>query len=462
MDKLLFYNTLQNNFGFEPTEKQNVFFKNFSDFILNPYPSQIFLLKGYAGTGKTSVVNAIVKSINSINYKIVLLAPTGRAAKVLSQYTNLNAFTIHKKIYFSDQNAGNFNLTLQQNKHTNTLFVIDEASMLSNESQFQRNSLLEDVIQYIYSGKNCKLLLIGDDAQLPPVFLPYSPALNKEYLKNEFFKEIIEIIFNQVMRQSLDSGILYNATLLRLAIQENNLKEFEFITKNYPDITYLSDGYEIENAIQDSYQNNGIEETTIIVRSNKRANLYNQQIRNRILGRESELSSGDLVMVIKNNYYWLKEEDHASFIANGDILEILKVYKIQELYGFKFAKVKVNMLDYPSQEAFDTILILDAIEIEAASLTQEQLNKLFQEISQDYQEEKNTYKRNKKVKENEYFNALQVKFSYCITCHKSQGGQWNTVIVEKPYLPDGVSIEYLKWLYTACSRAKEKLYLIGF
>jgi ATP-dependent exoDNAse (exonuclease V) alpha subunit len=462
MDKLLFYNTLQNNFGFEPTEKQNVFFKNFSDFILNPYPSQIFLLKGYAGTGKTSVVNAIVKSINSINYKIVLLAPTGRAAKVLSQYTNLNAFTIHKKIYFSDQNAGNFNLTLQQNKHTNTLFVIDEASMLSNESQFQRNSLLEDVIQYIYSGKNCKLLLIGDDAQLPPVFLPYSPALNKEYLKNEFFKEIIEIIFNQVMRQSLDSGILYNATLLRLAIQENNLKEFEFITINYPDITYLSDGYEIENAIQDSYQNNGIEETTIIVRSNKRANLYNQQIRNRILGRESELSSGDLVMVIKNNYYWLKEEDHASFIANGDILEILKVYKIQELYGFKFAKVKVNMLDYPSQEAFDTILILDAIEIEAASLTQEQLNKLFQEISQDYQEEKNTYKRNKKVKENEYFNALQVKFSYCITCHKSQGGQWNTVIVEKPYLPDGVSIEYLKWLYTACSRAKEKLYLIGF
>lgn len=462
MDKLLFYNTLQNNFGFEPTEKQNVFFKNFSDFILNPYPSQIFLLKGYAGTGKTSVVNAIVKSINSINYKIVLLAPTGRAAKVLSQYTNLNAFTIHKKIYFSDQNSGNFNLTLQQNKHTNTLFVIDEASMLSNESQFQRNSLLEDVIQYIYSGKNCKLLLIGDDAQLPPVFLPYSPALNKEYLKNEFFKEIIEIIFNQVMRQSLDSGILYNATLLRLAIQENNLKEFEFITKNYPDITYLSDGYEIENAIQDSYQNNGIEETTIIVRSNKRANLYNQQIRNRILGRESELSSGDLVMVIKNNYYWLKEEDQASFIANGDILEILKVYKIQELYGFKFAKVKVNMLDYPSQEAFDTILILDAIEIEAASLTQEQLNKLFQEISQDYQEEKNTYKRNKKVKENEYFNALQVKFSYCITCHKSQGGQWNTVIVEKPYLPDGVSIEYLKWLYTACSRAKEKLYLIGF
>ena len=462
MDKLLFYNTLQNNFGFEPTEKQNVFFKNFSDFILNPYPSQIFLLKGYAGTGKTSVVNAIVKSINSINYKIVLLAPTGRAAKVLSQYTNLNAFTIHKKIYFSDQNSGNFNLTLQQNKHTNTLFVIDEASMLPNESQFQRNSLLEDVIQYIYSGKNCKLLLIGDDAQLPPVFLPYSPALNKEYLKNEFFKEIIEIIFNQVMRQSLDSGILYNATLLRLAIQENNLKEFEFITKNYPDITYLSDGYEIENAIQDSYQNNGIEETTIIVRSNKRANLYNQQIRNRILGRESELSSGDLVMVIKNNYYWLKEEDQASFIANGDILEILKVYKIQELYGFKFAKVKVNMLDYPSQEAFDTILILDAIEIEAASLTQEQLNKLFQEISQDYQEEKNTYKRNKKVKENEYFNALQVKFSYCITCHKSQGGQWNTVIVEKPYLPDGVSIEYLKWLYTACSRAKEKLYLIGF
>lgn len=462
MDNLLFYKHLQDNFGFEPTEKQRLFFKNLSNFILNPINNEIFLLKGYAGTGKTTAVNAIVKSLPAINFKIVLLAPTGRAAKVLSKYTHTLALTIHKKIYFSDQKAGNFNTTLQQNKHINTLFVIDEASMLSNERQYASNSLLEDVIHYIYSGKNCKLLLIGDDAQLPPVFLSYSPALNKEYLKNEFFLNITEVIFNEVMRQALDSGILYNATLLRLAIQENNLNNFEFISKNYPDITYLSDGYEVENAIENSYQNNGIEETTIIVRANKRANLYNQQIRNRILGREAELSSGDLIMVIKNNYFWLTEKHQASFIANGDILKILKVHKIIELYGFTFAKVKVNMLDYPNQEAFETIFILDAIAIETASLPQEQLQKLYNAIAEDYPEEKNTYKLNKKIKENEYFNALQVKFSYCITCHKSQGGQWDNVLVEKPYLSEGISIDYLKWLYTACSRAREKLYLIGF
>ncbi|MFY7811148.1 MAG: ATP-dependent DNA helicase [Flavobacterium sp.] len=462
MNNQLFYNALRENFPFQPTEKQLIFFKNINQFLLNTYNNEIFLLKGYAGTGKTSVVNALVKSLPLINFKIILLAPTGRAAKVLSQYTQNNAFTIHKKIYFTDTISGKFNQSLQQNKHINTLFVVDEASMLSNESQFQQNSLLEDVIHYVYSGKNCKLLLIGDDAQLPPVFLTYSPALNKDYLKTEFFLDVLEVVFNQVMRQSLESGILYNATLLRLAIQENNFSDFSFITKNYPDIIYLSDGYDIENAIQDSYQNNGIEETTIIVRSNKRANLYNQQIRNRILGRESDLSSGDLLMVIKNNYFWLGADDQASFIANGDILEVQKVYKVIELYGFTFAKVKVNMLDYPNQNPFDTVLILDAIAIESASLSQEQLQNLFVAISEDYQEEKNTFKRNKKVKENEFYNALQVKFSYCITCHKSQGGQWNTVFVEKPYLPDGISIDYLKWLYTACSRAKEKLYLIGF
>jgi ATP-dependent exoDNAse (exonuclease V) alpha subunit len=312
------------------------------------------------------------------------------------------------------------------------------------------------------SGKNCKLLLIGDTAQLPPVNMTISPALDIDSLSLHYQKNVHHIEFDEVMRQSENSGILYNATQLRELLNSHFIDTFQFKLKGFKDIIRLQDGYEIQDAIHGAYDNYGIEDTVFIVRSNKRANQYNQQIRTSILSKESEISTGDYLMVVKNNYFWLKEESEAGFIANGDIVEILEIRKIQKLYGFKFATVKVRMVDYPNQAAFDTIIMLDTIMSESPSLTYEESNKLYQEVLLDYEDERQQYKKLQKVKENEYFNALQVKFSYAITCHKSQGGQWKTVFVEQPYLPNGIDIDYVRWLYTAITRAEEKLYLIGF
>jgi superfamily I DNA/RNA helicase len=317
-------------------------------------------------------------------------------------------------------------------------------------------------MSYVYSGENCKMILLGDTAQLPPVHLDVSPALNIETLLTYYNKEVLHIELDEVMRQEENSGILYNATLLREVLKEHFIDSFQFNVKGFKDIVRLSDGYDIQDAINTAYSKDGMEETAFIVRTNKRANQYNQQIRNAILFRESDLSAGDFMMVVKNNYFWLKETDEAGFIANGDIIEILEIYKVQELYGFKFAKVKIRMVDYPNQKPFETILLLDTVTSVSPSLTYEESNRLYQEVLQDYENEGPKYKQVQKVKENEYFNALQVKFSYAITCHKSQGGQWNTVFVEQPYLPDGVDRDYIRWLYTAITRAKEKLYLIGY
>jgi len=462
-----FYKILSQSFPFSPTYKQDIFFQQIAEFITNENQDEIFVLKGYAGTGKTTVISNIVNNLVEVKKKYVLLAPTGRAAKVIASYSNKPAFTIHKKIYFPKKGAGGgVTFTMQQNKHKNTIFIVDESSMISdsdsNDKMYENGSLLDDLIFYVYTGQNCKMILLGDTAQLPPVNMDVSPALNIDSLSMNYDKEVKSIELDEVMRQEENSGILFNATELRDLLKDDLYDTFQFKLKGFKDIVRLTDGYDIQDAINSAYSNYSIEDTAFIVRSNKRANQYNQQIRTRILDKESELSTGDFLMVVKNNYFWLKETDEAGFIANGDIIEVLELFGIMELYGFKFAKVKIRMVDYPNQIPFETILLLDTITSESPSLTYEESNRLYQEVIKDYENETTKYKRFQKVKENEFFNALQVKFSYAITCHKSQGGQWNTVFIEQPYLPEGINKDYVRWLYTAITRAKDKLYLIGF
>lgn len=463
----LFYKLLLQNSLFEPTVKQNLFFQKIAVFLFNTSNDEIFVLKGYAGTGKTTIISTVINHLEAINMKCVLLAPTGRAAKVISNYSGKPAYTIHKRIYFPKKSkGGGVSFTLQQNKFKNTIFIVDESSMISDASQdsklYVNGSLLDDLFFYVEAGNNCRLLLIGDTAQLPPVNMTVSPALDVHTLSLHYQKNVQHIELDEVMRQAETSGILFNATQLRELLDSHFIDTFQFNLYGFKDIVRLQDGYDIQDAIHSAYENYGLEDTVFIVRSNKRANQYNQQIRTSILSKESELSTGDYLMVVKNNYFWLKEDTEAGFIANGDIVEILEIRKIQELYGFKFATVKIRMVDYPNQTPFDTILMLDTITSESPSLTYEQSNQLYQAVLLDYEDEKQQYKKLQKVKTNEYFNALQVKFSYAITCHKSQGGQWKTVFVEQPYLPNGIDADYVRWLYTAITRAEEKLYLIGF
>lgn len=462
-----FYRLIKSKFPFQPTEKQDIVLLQLSDFIFNVKPNVLYLLKGYAGTGKTSIIGTIVSNLWQAKISAVLLAPTGRAAKVISNYSKKEAFTIHKKIYFpKKEKGGGVKFVMQPNKHRNTIFIVDEASMIpdapSDSKLFENGSLLDDLMNYVYSGHKCKLLLIGDKAQLPPVKSDLSPALDAHKLDLNYNKNVKSLELDEVVRQEQDSGILANATELRAVLETSFYDSFKFNVKPFNDIVRLVDGYEIMDAINDSYSNDGYEETAIIVRSNKRANQYNQQIRNRILFNESELSAGDYLMVVKNNYFWIKPTTEAGFIANGDIVEVLEIFNIKELYGFKFAEVKIKMVDYPRMRPFETVLLLDTISAESASLTYEESNRLYQEVSKDYINEASNYKRFLGVKNNKFFNALQVKFSYAITCHKSQGGQWNTIFVEQPYLPEGPDRDYIRWLYTAVTRAKEKLYLIGF
>ena len=427
----------------------------------------VFLLKGYAGTGKTTIIGTLVKNLWKAKKQVLLLAPTGRAAKVVSSYAKKEAFTIHKKIYVprTDKN-GKMSFILGPNKHKNTLFIIDEASMISDVSTqsrlFGSGALLDDLIQFVYSGHQCRLLLIGDTAQLPPVNIELSPALNANKLELNYNKNVTSIELDEVVRQDQDSGILYNATELREGISNQFFDSFEFKLEGFIDILRLVDGHDIMDAINDAYSQLGNEETALIVRSNKRANLYNQQIRSRILFNEHELTAGDYLMIVRNNYFWLNPSSEAGFIANGDIIEVLEVFNIKELYGFRFAEVKIRLVDYPKMKPFETVLMLDTIALETPSLPYEDANALYQEVLKDYENETSGYKKFLAIKKNKYLNALQVKFSYAITCHKSQGGQWHTVFVEQPYLPNGIDIDYLRWLYTAVTRAKEKLFLIGF
>ena len=467
LDQHAFYKLLLKDFPHSPTQKQDILLQQLSGFLFESKNNSIYVLKGYAGTGKTTVIGTIVKNLWKIKMSSVQLAPTGRAAKVISNYSDKPAHTIHRIIYYpKKQSGGGISFTLQRNKHRNTIFIVDEASMISDNAAesklFENGSLLDDLMSYVYSGNNCKLLLIGDQAQLPPVKMDISPALDERNLELQFDKTVKSIELDEVMRQAETSGILKNATRIREFLNDELYEDFRFDLSNQDDVVRLIDGNEIMDSLSDSYQEYGNEGTAIIVRSNKRANLYNQQIRSRILFKEEEVSAGDYFMVVKNNYFWLDTKSEAGFIANGDIVEILEIFSIKELYGFRFAEVKIQMTDYPNLAPFETVLLLDTLTSETPSLSYEESNQLYQEVMKDYADETSKYKKFMKVKNNKFFNALQVKFSYAITCHKSQGGQWETIMVEQPYLPNGMDKDYLRWLYTAVTRARKKLYLIGF
>ena len=462
-----FKKLLNETFQFEATTSQNHWLDSIVDFIYSKDKNVLYLLKGYAGTGKSTLIAHLVKYLIKANSKALLMAPTGRAAKVIANYSNKKAFTIHKQIYYTKSEKGSgVQFVLKPNKSKNTIFIVDEASMIGDDRQsaklFENGYLLDDLMQYVDSGSNCKLLLVGDPAQLPPVHLDISPALDGDYLKSQFNKVVTEWELKEVVRQQQDSGILGNATQLRIQMNQEDVDPFAFDLSIASDIQRLQDGNEILELLDDALSNGGLEDTVFIVRSNKRANLYNQQIRSRILFLESELSVGDQLMVVKNNYFWLEPDSVPGFIANGDLIKVLRILSHHELYDFKFAKVEVQLVDYPEEKPFETVLLLDTLSSETPSLTYEEGNKLYQKVQEDYQHLSSKYKRFMAVKNNSYFNALQVKYSYAITCHKSQGGQWKNVFIEQPYLPDGPDFGYFRWLYTAVTRAQSNLYLVGF
>ena len=464
MNSLEFHKLLLKKFKLKPTRDQSFAIQSLSEFLFNNENANIFLLKGYAGTGKTTLMRTLVENLHHNKMSFCLLAPTGRAAKVLSKYTEKKTSTIHKKIYYSKvDKSGNFKFTLKTNKIKNSVFIIDEASMISDFSSsndlFKKNSFLKDIIDFIDFKTNSKLIFIGDTAQLPPVNQNISPALNSDFLKNSYNLKINEYEIIDVVRQTEESGILYNATEIRNCIINNELN-FKF--KKFNDIISLLDGFEIQESIEKSFNEMGRDNSIIIVRSNKRANQYNQQIRKTILSHDHKVCTGDLLMITKNNYFWTSSGSEIPFLANGDIVEILKIHKIRELYGLEFAEVRIKMVDYINQPPFDTIIILNTLNSDSPSLSYDQSNLLYHEVQKDYLNIKSKYKRFLKTKENPFFNALHVKFSYAITCHKAQGGQWPVVFIEKPYLKDGPNIEYMRWLYTAITRAETKLFLIGF
>lgn len=463
MDNSDLLSRLKAGFRHIPTLDQEIALEKTGNFIAGK--DRTFILKGYAGTGKTSLISALVKSLKGTRLKIVLLAPTGRAAKVLTAYTGEQATTIHKKIYkkvVSQEGAVFF--SLHENLHTNTIFVVDEASMLGLAESFRNNigqSLLGDVIEFVSMGNNCKLFICGDTAQLPPIGSELSPALDPAFLEKNFEISASYMELKDVVRQRLESGILYNATKLRNQINLK-IKGFPSLDINFPDV-YKIDGSDLEDALNDCFSKYGSEGTIVICRSNKRTNQFNQQIRARIKWLEEEISAGDQLMVVKNNYFWLPDSSRAGFIANGDMAEVLKVRNVHLNHGFRFAELTLQLMDYPEEGSIETKVLLDVLTMESPSLTGEQLRNLYNSVLADYESEPVKSKRSALVRNDPYLNALQIKFGYAVTCHKAQGGQWNAVFIDQGYLTEEmIDVPYLRWLYTAITRATEKVYFVNF
>lgn len=472
---------IRQNFVHEATQDQDLVIQSWCEFLFSRNAETVFLLKGYAGTGKTSLVAALVKTLKQLKQNVCLLAPTGRAAKVFSLYAESPAYTIHKRIYrqksLTDMDSFQANVNLCKN----TLFIVDEASMIANEgfsgSMFGTGRLLDDLMQFVYSCEGCRLILVGDTAQLPPVGEEESPALCAEVLEG-YGMEVTEVQMTQVVRQVEESGILWNATMLRQLIQEYEVFEFPRLrTEGFPDVEVVT-GEDLIEYLEDSYRQCGTDGTIVVTRSNKRANIFNNGIRGRILDYESELGGGDLVMVAKNNYFWLKdntsssEGDDASarvkkdkadgFIANGDIAEVLRIRNEREFYGFRFADATLYFPDYEEHEQ-DVTVLLDTLQSEAPALTREQQEHLFNSVWEDYPEITNKRDRMKKLREDVLYNALQIKYAYAVTCHKAQGGQWEHVYIDQGYMTEEMlSPDYFRWLYTAITRATEKVFLVNW
>ncbi|HCN84731.1 MAG TPA: ATP-dependent endonuclease [Sphingobacteriaceae bacterium] len=455
---------LKQQFKVNPTGQQEEVFSELERFLSVHDGDECFVLKGYAGTGKTTIIGTLVKILTEIHLKSVLLAPTGRAAKVISNYSGKKAFTIHKQIY-RKKNAvtPDMSFILSQNISENTLFIVDEASMISNDhGEFSRDSLLHDLVSYVYNGKNCKLMLVGDTAQLPPVGSEDSPALDNTLLKDVFALNLFGYEMTDVVRQEKTSGILNNATRIRELIRNDAVGFPKFNVKGFTDI-YRMNGEKLTEGLQYAYDKFGIENTLVICRSNKSANNYNQQIRNRILYREEELNGGDYIMVVRNNYFWLQSDSNNAFIANGDIAHIRKVRNIEELYGFRFADVVLEFIDYPDEEPLCCKVLLDTLYMDSPSLSSPESKRLFEAIMEDYAHIDNKRMRFAELKTNPYFNALQIKFAFAVTCHKAQGGQWDAVFVDQGYLTEEmINSDFLRWLYTAVTRTTKELFLVNF
>lgn len=457
---------IKRNFCYQPTEKQEKAIECIADFLFKPENDTLLLLKGYAGTGKTTLIGAVVRTLSEMRAGYVLMASTGRAAKVFSRYSGFSAYTIHKKIYRQKSFSNDLdNFSLNDNLHKNTLFIVDEASMISNDgltgASFGSGRLLDDLIEYVYAGQGCRLLIIGDDAQLPPVGEDESPALSAEVLRG-YGLGVTECILTEVIRYSGRNGILSNATMLRERMAADDIYDLPVLSlKGYEDISSIP-GSELIEAINSSYNEVGMDETMVICRSNKRAYLYNKGIRNTILYREEELTTGDILMIAKNNYHWTADCKEMDFIANGDIAVVRRVRRTQEMYGFRFADVVLSFPDHNDIE-FELKILLDTLHSDYPSLSKEDSDRLFNAVMEDYSDITNKKERMKKLKEDSFYNALQVKYAYAVTCHKAQGGQWKRIFIDQGYITeDTFTPDYYRWLYTALTRASEKLYLVNW
>ncbi|TKC06312.1 ATP-dependent DNA helicase [Pedobacter frigoris] len=458
-------------YQFTPTAEQLDFCRKMAAFLSKELDGQCFILKGYAGTGKTTSVGALVKALPKFALRAVLLAPTGRAAKVMSNYTGRKALTIHKKIYRKRSAVGtDMSFQLAPNLAEHTLFIVDEASMIADEWNTQSgSSLLRDLMEFVYNRKNCAVVFVGDTAQLPPVGSIDSPALNKEYMAQHFSVSLRAVELKEVVRQEKKSGVLANATMLRKLINDGEEKDEgeqialpKFITKNFKDIFRMT-GVKLVEGLEYAYNKFGIENSLVVCRSNKSANVYNQQIRARLLYREEELTGGDQIMVVRNNYFWLPDNESAAFIANGDMARVVRVRRIEERHGFRFCEVNLEFLDFPDAGVITCKVMLDTLTAETPNLSFEQSNKLFESLNEDYSHISNKKERFAAIKEDPYYNALQIKFAYAVTCHKAQGGQWDAVFVDQGYLTDEmIDLDFLRWLYTGVTRAKRELFLVNF